>query len=556
MDDLDSLASLLESSCDFLNHEKDKELINDIRLVCSQLNNPYFKIAFLAPFNFGKSTLINALLGSYVLPSKVIRTTALSITVKYEKKVKAIVNLSSGATIKEDSLNILKEFATLDRRGNRKSDVESIEVSFPSILLKQNIELIDLPGTNDSESQNKLVKDIILGCDLIIQVLSANQAFTLDEQIKNQSWLIDRGIKEFIFVINKMNQVENELDRKEIFDDVVDNIESIDSIKRKYLKTLYRVDALPALKSAKAKDFSGLMKSGALRFKVDLCTLVHFFKKEKRYSKLTRFQSLARKVKSVLLKRKEEVMRMLKIEEEIREAEIQKFKQRESFFLNELQEKIKSCKSLLGKNSISSSYELELAKSLEEYNFDNWRNYSFKKKVLAYFDSLEDLINKACNEFNNNRLERIVLDFSTAPKVVYPSRQSRNAWEFLGDVFGNGSNKERLDKKYEKDKWESYKRSAREYLSQFSYNSLKSLEKYELRARVAVQYNIPPEPIAITSKKEKIKNLARFINRLDAIEHYAIRHESRLVNFGLFQKIEFLFVFLKNYFFIVCDSLI
>ena len=66
-----------------------------------------------------------------------------------------------------------------------------------------------MPGTNDSQEQDSLVRDKLLQVDLVIQILSAKQPFTLDEQNKLNDWLINRGIKTFIFIINWMNEIES-----------------------------------------------------------------------------------------------------------------------------------------------------------------------------------------------------------------------------------------------------------------------------------------------------------------------------------------------------------
>ncbi|MGB3639078.1 MAG: dynamin family protein, partial [Rivularia sp. (in: cyanobacteria)] len=66
----------------------------------------------------------------------------------------------------------------------------------------------DLPGTNDGETQDELVRNQLLSTDLIINVLDASQLFTLTEARNLQHWLIEREITTVIFVVNFLNLLE------------------------------------------------------------------------------------------------------------------------------------------------------------------------------------------------------------------------------------------------------------------------------------------------------------------------------------------------------------
>ncbi len=169
----------LRNAASFLDPEADSQLISDIETVCQQLVDSSFRIAVVAPFNFGKSTLLNALLGQEIMPTKCIRTTGSAIRVKYGKKLKIWITLASGEVIKSSFVEILEEYVVLDKHGKIRKDVISVEVFYPHPLLKRGVELLDLPGINDTQEQNKLVKDELLQVDLVILILHAQQLFTL-----------------------------------------------------------------------------------------------------------------------------------------------------------------------------------------------------------------------------------------------------------------------------------------------------------------------------------------------------------------------------------------
>jgi tRNA U34 5-carboxymethylaminomethyl modifying GTPase MnmE/TrmE len=48
--------------------DRNSQLHQDVNYICDYLVNPNFQIAVFAPFNHGKSTLLNAMLGNRTLP--------------------------------------------------------------------------------------------------------------------------------------------------------------------------------------------------------------------------------------------------------------------------------------------------------------------------------------------------------------------------------------------------------------------------------------------------------------------------------------------------------
>ena len=59
------------------------DLKNDVLGQCDRISNPSLRITVFGPFNYGKSTLLNALLGEKALPIDLVPTTGAAITVTY-----------------------------------------------------------------------------------------------------------------------------------------------------------------------------------------------------------------------------------------------------------------------------------------------------------------------------------------------------------------------------------------------------------------------------------------------------------------------------------------
>lgn len=199
-------------------------------------NNTIFPINVIATMSSGKSTLINALLGRKLMPSRNEACTGVitEILDNGEDSFTASVYDRNGNKIR-----------TIDRLGyddmsklNEDAEVSKIaaEGNFP-FLDKSGIELmfVDTPGPNNSQNQeHHRITEHLINNDtnsLILYVLNGTQLSTNDDasllrevvaQIKNGGKQVrDR----FLFVINKMD----------CFNPEEENIEKVIESARKYL---------------------------------------------------------------------------------------------------------------------------------------------------------------------------------------------------------------------------------------------------------------------------------------------------------------------------------
>ena len=72
------LVSLLRRSVGLLD-DVYSELKADIIVACDRINNPTYRVAVFGPFNYGKSTLLTALLGEKTLPMDLVPPTGAAI---------------------------------------------------------------------------------------------------------------------------------------------------------------------------------------------------------------------------------------------------------------------------------------------------------------------------------------------------------------------------------------------------------------------------------------------------------------------------------------------
>ena len=281
-ENLINISKTLNNAIEVLAIDENSSLKRDILSLGNYCENQNFRLAVFAPFNYGKSTLLNALLGEKTLPIDLIPTTGAAIYVKYGEQLKTKITLNNNKIIEEEGTNILKKYATLDDNRCMNQEVKSVEVYCNHSLLKMGVEFLDLPGTNDREEQNKLVKDQLLTSDLIIQVVDARKLMTLEERENFRDWLLNRGINSVILVINFLNLLEPQ-EQKDVYYRLRFVAESFRSILPSGFSNLYRVDALPALRGKLKGDNNEVQRSGLSMLESALQTIIIQQKQEQTF---------------------------------------------------------------------------------------------------------------------------------------------------------------------------------------------------------------------------------------------------------------------------------
>ncbi|NET73327.1 MAG: hypothetical protein F6K62_21040 [Sphaerospermopsis sp. SIO1G2] len=297
--DYSQITKTLQSACQLLEIAPESILYKDVIAISNYLKNPNFRIAVFAPFNYGKSTLLNAILGNQTLPMDLIPSTGAAITIKYGTNLKTRILLSDGTEIYRDGIKVLKKFAVLNRQRQMRKDVISVEVFCPHPFLERNVELIDLPGTNDREAQDNLVQDTLLSTDLVIQVLDARKLMTLEERENLRDWLLAKEIKTIIFVVNFLNLLEVE-EQKQVYHRLLFVAESFRANLPPGFSNLYRVDALPALRGRIKGDIELIKSSGLSQFEVSLQHIVGILQQSDRDVRLPRLTVIIAKIKPLL----------------------------------------------------------------------------------------------------------------------------------------------------------------------------------------------------------------------------------------------------------------
>lgn len=538
-----ALVNNLQTALALLEINKNSQLYQDTISVCNHLSKPGFQIAVFGPFNYGKSTLINAILGNRALPIDIIPTTGAAIYVKYGNELKTKISFIDGREINQSGTEILKQFAILDGDRRMRDDVASVQVFCPHPLLQNNVELLDLPGTNDREAQDKLVKDKLLTADLIIQVLDSRQLMTLTEREKLHDWLIDRGIKSIVFVVNFLNLLEPE-DQKEVYKRLRFVAESFRADLPPNISNLYRVDALPALRSRLKGDVAAAQSSGLVMFESALQSILAAKQEKMGDIRLPRVLTIADQIKQSLQAKAQSIASELETLENKHNAKIEIQKKAEKLIKQGFITSVLELRNWLEEKTLLYRYQSEAVAALQQGQFSNWERNFLQPKLVQMQESIIKWVTQSSEFFNRPQPETLSISLPPHPQVTLPNKPTNSdgladtasvgvatglGWVLGGPVGAAvvGSAAYILNKNLSKDKQQTteetyhnqvmqlYADAAKDYLTRFSKESVEQLLKYQEKAEKIINFQIPELPLDVNSKRSQFSLLNACLENLD-----------------------------------------
>ena len=149
--------------------------LQGLRELQADIRGDFYTVVVLGEFKRGKSTLINALLGTSLLPMDVLPETATINAIMYEETPQLTVVHRDGSTRKgEVSYDFLRQYSA-KREDSDAADVCYIKIGYPCDLLKNRIVLVDTPGVSDlNEQRSEVTYQFIPKANVVLFVLDAN----------------------------------------------------------------------------------------------------------------------------------------------------------------------------------------------------------------------------------------------------------------------------------------------------------------------------------------------------------------------------------------------
>ncbi|MEB3830837.1 dynamin family protein [Phormidium sp. CCY1219] len=532
----------LKASVGLLELDRESALYRDAIAIGDYLDNPTFKIAVFGPFNYGKSTLLNALLGEKAMPIDLIPTTGAAIAVRYGESLSTTITLTDGRTLCQSGTQILKDYAILNENRRMREDVAAVTVTSPHPLLKTGVEFLDLPGTNDRDAQDALVRDKLLGADLILQVLDGRKLMTLSERENLREWLWERGITTVVFVINFLNLLEPE-EQKEVSNRMRFVAKSFRCNLPDGMSNLYRVDALPALRARLKGDTAAAQTSGLAGFESALQQIVAV-QREKAAIRFARVQAIATQILQSLQDKKQALQAQIDARETQRHHKTEIQQKAEKLIKQGFSSSSSDFQNWLYLPKLLERYQTDLATALEKGEFITWENQQFKPTVEAYQTQLVEWLDKGCEFFQTPHPGRLEIPFPEAPQVILPQPPASVnksgglapialatgvGWMVGGPMgaavvggasylLSGSSAKEKANSlnAYQAQVRAAYTAAAKAYLTRFSEAAFASLSPYEKIAETAIRLQITPAPENLSTQQNYLEYLNSLVQNIDA----------------------------------------
>jgi len=180
--------------------------------ICDELRekvqNNVFNLVVLGQFKRGKTSLINALLGSEILPTAVVPLTSIATILLYGETFNIRVYFNDGRVI-ETEPESLAQYVTEKGNPRNEKDVQEVVITYPSSYLKDGVRLIDTPGVGSVYEHNT---------DVAYQYLPKSDAalflLSVDQPVSKAELDFLKDVKEYshriFFLQNKADYVGSE----------------------------------------------------------------------------------------------------------------------------------------------------------------------------------------------------------------------------------------------------------------------------------------------------------------------------------------------------------
>ena len=184
---------------------------DDSKDIIDELEKGELIVAVVGEVNRGKSTFLNALMGSEVFPSRATVCTA-GVTVLDNADVpKAQIVYNNGKT-EEIQINSENPALVLSEHISRKNtnvrDISSLNIKYPNQFSGNGILIVDTPGVNDPDNWREEITYNYLGAaDAVIMLLDPMKPLSASETEFLKDKILNHSISKLIFIANKIDHI-------------------------------------------------------------------------------------------------------------------------------------------------------------------------------------------------------------------------------------------------------------------------------------------------------------------------------------------------------------
>jgi GTP-binding protein EngB required for normal cell division len=180
-------------------------IASEATAVSERIAEGRFYVACVGQFKRGKSSLLNALAGSAVLPVGVLPVTSVATVLRWGERLAARVRFSGGSW-RDIRPEDLAAYVAEENNSENKIGVSAVEVFLPSPLLASGMCLVDTPGIGSVFAGNTMTtREFVPHVDAAIVVLGADPPISGEELALVEE--VSRHVEMLFFVLNKADRL-------------------------------------------------------------------------------------------------------------------------------------------------------------------------------------------------------------------------------------------------------------------------------------------------------------------------------------------------------------
>jgi GTP-binding protein EngB required for normal cell division len=181
---------------------------DEARELAARISEGRFYAACIGQFKRGKSTLINALIDTPVLPVGFIPVTAVPTVIRFGERHRARIRARAGSW-REIAIVDLDQYVTEDHNPENTKGIVGVEVFVPSPLLATGMCLVDTPGLGSVFTGNTATTEAFIPhIDAALVVIGADPPLAGEELALVET--VTRHVEDLILVINKADRTTDE----------------------------------------------------------------------------------------------------------------------------------------------------------------------------------------------------------------------------------------------------------------------------------------------------------------------------------------------------------
>jgi hypothetical protein len=180
-------------------------------LLAKPLEQTDLVVAVAGDFKRGKSTLLNALIGERILPTRVAPATAVPCLIRYAPALTIHAFFRDDRPPESIVGSDMEQYASIPRPGNVGApafgqEIDHLEIGLPWSY-PHDVALVDLPGLNEEGGRAEMAQRAVARADAVLVVLAATQLLGEDElQFLDTLWT--EGQRTLLFAINHLDQLD------------------------------------------------------------------------------------------------------------------------------------------------------------------------------------------------------------------------------------------------------------------------------------------------------------------------------------------------------------